>query len=72
MPAIAAQQLWYRRQSDTQPNKNLVHAFMEDEREALCGEDNIVFHLDETFTSVPEGAVVHDRCAEIVRERNKT
>lgn len=72
MPAIAAQQIWFRRQSYEQPNLNPVHAVMENEREALCGMDTIVYHLDETFTSVPDGAVVHDVCAEIVRKRDRS
>jgi hypothetical protein len=71
MASIKAQQIWYRRQSESQPNKNLVHAVMENEREALCGADNIVYHLDETFTSVPEGVVVHDACAEAVKKLNQ-
>jgi hypothetical protein len=71
VPAIAAQQIWFRRQSDTQPNENLVHAVMEDQREALCGEATIVYHLDETFTAVPNGAKVHDACREAVDKRNR-
>ena len=72
MPAVLASQLWFREESETRPNTNLVHAFMEDDPEAFCKEARWVGYRCETFDHPPEGSNVHDVCQKAVDERNKT
>lgn len=71
MSPLAAAQLWFREESDTRPNTNLVHAFIEGDARALCDETSIVYYKCETFQVPPDGSNVHDACQKAVAERNK-
>lgn len=71
MSGIPVAQLWFRKESDEQPNTNEVHAFMEDDPEALCEEARITYYNCETFQTPPDGSNVHEACQKAVAERNK-
>ncbi len=71
MSGYPAAQLWFREEAVAQPNPNLVHAFIEGEAEALCGEARIIYYRCETFVVPPDGANVHEACREAVNKRNR-
>lgn len=72
MTGIPVAQLWFREDSGTRPNTNPVHAFMEDDPEALCKDARIVYYKCEVFQIPPDGSNVHEACQKVVNERNRT